>query len=147
MPPPARARCCGNTTGSRQYRAPVPATLFSNTTGINNTADGAAALQNNTTGSNNAATGAGALQNNTTGSNNAAVGAGALNSNTTGDDNTADGTGALLNNTTGNANTAVGRGALSLQHDRQLHDCRRPALRSRATPPAAPTPRSARLRC
>src|SRR4029077_7079714 len=49
--------------------------LFSNTTGVVNTADGLNALANNTTGSANTASGVAALANNITGGNNVALGA------------------------------------------------------------------------
>ena len=73
-----------------------------NTTGIENTAVGTAALLNNTNigGS--------------FGRDNTAVGYQALSSNTIGAFNTADGAQVLFNNTTGAFNTATGSGALSL---------------------------------
>jgi hypothetical protein len=51
--------------------------MFSNTTGMGNTANGDAALQNNTTGNFNTADGAAALVFNNTGNNNTALGDGA----------------------------------------------------------------------
>jgi len=86
--------------------------LFSNTTGSNNTANGAGALASNTKANNNTANGASALSNNTMGFNNTANGAGALQSNTTGSNNTANGTNALFHNTFGINNTANGTKAL-----------------------------------
>jgi len=95
----------------------VAALLF-NTTGINNTAVGAAALLNNSgftvdapnggPGSANTAVGARALFGNTTGFGNTANGAEALSNNTTGGGNTATGAFALNINTTGNSNIALG---------------------------------------
>jgi len=88
-------------------------TLFSNTTGSDNTATGRKSLFNNTIGNQNTAHGDEALFHNTTGSNNTATGHDTLQSNTTGSSNTADGEEALINNTTGTGNTADGVGALS----------------------------------
>jgi hypothetical protein len=104
-------------------------TLFSLTTGNNNTAVGSQALFSLTTGSQNTATGSQALKSNiagqntadgfqalalnTTGSGNTATGWRALVANTTGLHNTADGFSALLRNTMGNHNTASGDDALS----------------------------------
>ncbi len=82
--------------------------MFSNTTGINNTANGYQALFSNTTGINNTANGYQALFSNTTGINNTANGYQALFSNTTGSSNTANGVNALFSNTTGTYNTANG---------------------------------------
>src|SRR5205085_6633568 len=67
--------------------------LYSNTTGVRNTASGSQALYNNTT------------------SHNTATGFRALYSNTTGSSNTANGDAALYSNTTGSNNIAVGDGA------------------------------------
>jgi uncharacterized coiled-coil protein SlyX len=105
-----------------------PGTLFSLTTGTNNTAVGSQALFSLTTGQQNTAVGSQALKNNrandntahgfqalaltTTGFGNAATGFRALVGNTTGFHNTADGFSALLRNTTGNHNTATGDEAL-----------------------------------
>jgi hypothetical protein len=105
-----------------------PGTLFSLTTGTNNTAVGFQALFSLTTGQQNTAVGSQALRNNrandntadgfqalaltSTGFGNAATGFRALVSNTTGFHNTADGFSALLRNTTGNHNTATGDEAL-----------------------------------
>jgi hypothetical protein len=86
--------------------------LFNNTTGIDNTANGFAALFSNTTGNYNTADGVHALVNNTTASDNTAIGINALFANTTGHDNTANGFVALFSNTTGNFNTADGVHAL-----------------------------------
>ena len=83
----------------------------SNTTGVQNTATGAAALSNNTAADNNTATGVNALSSNTTGVQNTATGAFALDSNTTANNNTADGFQALVNNTTGTENTGIGESA------------------------------------
>jgi hypothetical protein len=63
--------------------------LSSNTTGPDNTANGAFALFSNTTGDQNTATGANALINNTTGEFNTANGVNALGPNTTGSNNVA----------------------------------------------------------
>ena len=87
-------------------------TLSHNTTGTQNTANGANALQNNTRGNDNTANGFEALVRNTSGSNNTANGSGALQSNTTGSGNTANGTNALFHNTFGINNTANGTKAL-----------------------------------
>jgi len=106
----------------RLTRAPAPGfhylntavglgALFSNTTGITNSAFGYALL-NNTTGSNDTALGYGALFSNTTGFNSTATGWHALSVNTTGGDNTATGYGVLDHNTTGSGNTADGMLAL-----------------------------------
>ena len=82
--------------------------LFSNSTGVSNTATGEQALESNTTGGFNTATGVAALFYNTTGSANTASGVDALLSNTTGDRNTASGDAALFNSTTGIGNAALG---------------------------------------
>ncbi len=86
---------------------------FANSTGYNNTANGALALTSNTTGAYNTANGLSALHSNTTGVNNSANGSSALHSNTTGYNNTANGLSALLSNTTGYFNTADGIFALN----------------------------------
>ena len=103
--------------------------LYSNTTGYNNTAIGSAALKANTSGLANTAIGSNslsnnttanfitavgnhALRNNTTGGNNTAVGSGALEFNSTGELNSAFGLDALKKNTTGSRNTATGVNAL-----------------------------------
>jgi hypothetical protein len=86
--------------------------LYSDTTGSYNTANGFEALYSNTNGSYNVANGMYALYSNTTGNWNTANGYEALYSNTTGGDNTASGSGALLLNTTGYENTANGVSAL-----------------------------------
>ena len=82
--------------------------MYSNTTGLGNTATGRDALYSNTTGLGNTATGRDALRNNTTASYNTAIGSEALTSNTTGDFITAIGHEALYNNATGDRNTAMG---------------------------------------
>jgi hypothetical protein len=82
--------------------------LFTNTTGVINTATGAGALYNNTTGSYNTASGKSAILGNTTGNNNSAVGNQSLLSNTTGGNNTGMGFESLFYNNTGSNNTAVG---------------------------------------
>lgn len=103
-----------------------PGTLAS-TTGVLNTAVGAAALQlnisgssnvgigrnallQNTTGSENTAVGISAMFDNLDGSHNVAVGAGALNDMSSGASNVALGSFALRNLTSGNGNIAVGSG-------------------------------------
>ena len=86
--------------------------LYTNTTGVGNTANGALALVNNTTGSSNTANGSAALVSNTTGGNNTANGYASLYSNTTGGNNTANGYASLYSNTTGGNNTASGFNAL-----------------------------------
>lgn len=88
------------------------AALFSNTSGYNGTATGVAALYSNTQGVFNTANGVQALFSNITGGFNTASGVQALFSNTTGGDNSADGEGALYSNTTGSGNTASGYEAL-----------------------------------
>ncbi len=88
------------------------AALLSNTTGDDNTAIGFQALDSNTTGSLYTANGVNALFNNITGSNNTANGVDALVSNTTGINNTANGFNALLNNTMGSNNAGIGVNAL-----------------------------------
>ena len=92
-------------------------TLFSNTTGASNTANGALSLYSNITGMNNTASGASAMYYNDTGSDNVAHGARALFSNTTGDANTATGAYALQNNVTGGYNTANGHNAMILNNE------------------------------
>ena len=86
--------------------------LFSDTTGVNDTAIGSAALHNNTTGSLNTASGFQALFSNTTGHDNTANGYQALYNNSTASFNTADGNQALYSNTAGYNNTASGYQAL-----------------------------------
>lgn len=87
--------------------------LYSNTSGIRNTAIGYQTLYSNTTGQCNAANGYCALYTNTTGSYNTAMGLDALRYNTTGSYNTATGLGALCYNTSGTVNTAAGYSALA----------------------------------
>jgi len=88
-------------------------TLYSNTTGSNNSANGFKALRVNTTGGNNTASGSVSLVSNTTGSYNTASGQAASYSNTTGSSNSAFGVSAIYSNTTGSFNTAIGRLALT----------------------------------
>ena len=83
-------------------------TLYSNTTGIDNTASGYQTLWSNTTGSNNTASGYQALVQNTTASFNSAFGYKSLYSNTTGGLNSAFGPFCLYSNTTGNYNSGYG---------------------------------------
>ena len=87
-------------------------TLYSNTTGVNNSGDGAFALNLNTTGNYNTADGFAALQNNNTGTGNSAIGDDALYANTTGGSNTVNGFVAMKSNNTGSYNTANGANAL-----------------------------------
>jgi len=82
--------------------------LYSNTTGAYNTANGYYSLFSNTTGAYNTANGYASLYSNTTGTNNTANGMYSLSSNTTGANNTANGYRSLYSNTTGNYNTANG---------------------------------------
>jgi hypothetical protein len=86
--------------------------LFSNSSGSNNSAVGGLAMFSNTTGNDNAAVGQNALASNTTASNNSALGQGALDANTTGTANSAVGQNALGANTTASNNSALGQGAL-----------------------------------
>jgi hypothetical protein len=86
--------------------------LVSLTSGIDNTADGGAALEYDTTGSSNTATGFNALNENVSGAFNTANGQGSLSSNRSGIANTGLGYQALHANTTGTANTANGYQAL-----------------------------------
>jgi hypothetical protein len=86
--------------------------LFSNTTGVRNSAFGVGALQSNNSGNFNSAFGYTALSSNTAGGSNSAFGIGALASNTLGISNSAFGSEAMLANTTGYRNTAVGGSAL-----------------------------------
>jgi hypothetical protein len=89
--------------------------LERNTTGIYNSAFGAAALNENTTGSYNTATGADALQGNRTGSFNTASGMQALQNARVTSFNVAIGY-QTLQNTTGEKNTAIGYSALGGIH-------------------------------
>ncbi|MBK8132600.1 MAG: hypothetical protein IPK48_07755 [Gammaproteobacteria bacterium] len=82
--------------------------LFSNTTGYNNTANGVQSLYSNTTGYGNTANGYFSLYSNTTGNYNTTNGYRSLYSNTTGNYNTANGRESLYSNTTGYNNTANG---------------------------------------
>ena len=81
--------------------------LYSNTTGSNNTANGYASLYSNTTGIFNTANGALTLYF-STGNYNTGNGNGALYKNTTGSQNTANGFRSLYNSLVGNQNTADG---------------------------------------
>jgi hypothetical protein len=81
---------------------------LSNTSGTQNTANGAFALFSNTVGIKNAANGNGALFRNTTGNSNTAIGFSALSENTTGNDNVALGRGAGSLQTTGSSNIFIG---------------------------------------
>jgi Chaperone of endosialidase len=85
--------------------------LYSNQTGISNTAAGSHALYKNTA-SYNTAVGYTALSGNVAGVENSAFGLGALSQGTDGSYNTAVGSGALLWNNGGNYNTAIGLVAL-----------------------------------
>jgi hypothetical protein len=109
--PPGLNALYSNTTGI-QNTANGAQTLFSNTTGTSNTATGLNALYSNTTGNYNTANGAQVLFSNTTGRYNTATGVSALSANTTGNSNTAYGFDALLSNTSGGGNTATGVEAL-----------------------------------
>lgn len=84
--------------------------LLNNTSGSDNTANGAFALQNNSSYLN-SAFGSSTLQSNITGLN-TGIGSAALFNNTVGDLNTAVGVNALYSNVDGSGNTAVGTGAL-----------------------------------
>ncbi len=76
-----------------------------------NTAVGYASLYSNTTGYQNSAQGAYSLYSNTTGYNNSAQGHASLYLNTTGNNNSAQGYRSLYSNTTGNQNSALGTSA------------------------------------
>jgi len=82
--------------------------LQNNTTGYQNSAQGAYALRYNTTGNYNTVNGYASLYNNTTGVQNTANGMYSLYNNTTGGYNTVNGYASLYNNTTGVHNTANG---------------------------------------
>jgi trimeric autotransporter adhesin len=86
--------------------------LYSNSTGLYNTAVGGNALTLNTTGGSNIAMGVNALGENTTGGANVGLGNGALFYNTTASYNTAIGGSALTYNTTGANNVAIGYNTL-----------------------------------
>lgn len=86
--------------------------LFTNTTGIFNTAIGAFTLQLNNLGRANTAVGYGTLYANENADFNTAIGNLALTRNTSGQRNTAIGNAALRSNTTATGNTAVGNWAL-----------------------------------
>ncbi|WP_428658173.1 hypothetical protein [Runella sp.] len=94
---------CSKLSGWRGYE-----TLFSNTTGLENTAFGSGSLYANTTGGVNAAIGYQALRDNSTGFGNTAGGGLSLRFNTTGFQNTATGNVSLYYNTTVYNNTANG---------------------------------------
>ena len=100
-----------NTSGSWNVANGAEA-LYTNSTGYFNTATGYSALNKNTIGDRNIANGSYALTNNTTGRLNAATGVDALFANTTGNENVANGFEALHNNTSGFSNTASGSDAL-----------------------------------
>jgi hypothetical protein len=99
-----------NTTGNNNT-ANGMGSLFGNTTGNNNVATGPYSLFGNTTGSDNTASGLSSLYNNTTGNNNVATGPYSLHKNTTGGNNTASGNTALRSNETGSYNVVMGSGA------------------------------------
>ncbi|MCO6162089.1 tail fiber domain-containing protein, partial [Flavobacterium sp. NRK F7] len=84
--------------------------MYTNTTGVGNTAVGVNTLYNHTADGA-TAVGINALYNNTTGVNNTSIGAYASNNNTTGFQNTSIGAYALYNNTTGANNTVIGQNA------------------------------------
>lgn len=86
--------------------------LGSNTTGYFNTALGVQSLYSNTDGFDNTAVGLNSLYNNSTGAQNTAIGLNSLFFNTSGNGNIAVGWSSLYHNTTGNSNTAVGFDAL-----------------------------------
>jgi len=86
--------------------------LYTNTTGNNNTAIGYLALRRNTTGYSNVAVGYSSLYSNTIGNGNVAAGYNSLYSNTTGYSNTAIGYSSLFYNTTGAGNVAIGVNAM-----------------------------------
>lgn len=88
-------------------------TLYSNTIGTANTANGFEALFSNTTGNSNIANGYQALYSNTGGSGNIVNGYQALYTNTTGSTNIANGFWALKYNTSGSENIAIGAEALN----------------------------------
>jgi hypothetical protein len=100
---------CYNCTGSDVVAMGVNS-MFSNTSGINNTAVGSGSSQNNQTGSGNVAIGANALFGISTNSHsfNTAVGNSALRGNTTGLFNIALGDSAGVTNTTGSRNILIG---------------------------------------
>src|SRR5208283_4489993 len=100
-----------NTSG-QENTANGAYSLASNTNGYNNTANGYEALYSNTSGGDNVANGVAALYANTSGNYNTASGQQALTSNTNGSYNTADGMYALNANTSGSDNTANGYAAL-----------------------------------
>ena len=87
--------------------------FFNNTSGSENTANGAFALYYNTTGHDNAANGQAALVNNTTGNDNTADGVTALDNNTTGNNNIALGSTAGFNLTTGDYNIDIGNNGIA----------------------------------
>jgi len=99
-----------NTTGY-QNTALGYTSLYKNTTGFNNIAIGYCASYSNTSGYKNSASGYRALYSNTTGKSNSAFGDFTLNSNITGSYNTAIGDQALTYNQYGHYNTAIGYNA------------------------------------
>ncbi|MCX6382367.1 MAG: tail fiber domain-containing protein [Armatimonadetes bacterium] len=100
-----------NTTGGNNT-ASGNSSLYFNTTGTDNTANGYQALSQNTVGIYNTANGSNALASNTTGNNNIANGYSTLGNNLTGSNNVANGYLSLSNNLTGSRNTANGHQAL-----------------------------------
>jgi hypothetical protein len=101
-----------NTTGTNNSAQGAYALSF-NTTGVNNSAQGAYALSSNTIGTNNSAQGVSSLSSNTIGANNSAQGVNSLYSNSTGSYNSAQGVYALSSNSTGSYNSAQGVSSLS----------------------------------
>jgi hypothetical protein len=99
-------------TGGYNNTANGYQSLFFNSTGSNNTSNGCLSLTSNSTGSANTANGVYALYHNSTGNQNTANGDSALYNNTTGSDLSANGYAALSSNTTGSNNTANGVYAL-----------------------------------
>ncbi|HLZ87778.1 MAG TPA: hypothetical protein VKQ52_11075, partial [Puia sp.] len=86
--------------------------MYSNTTGLGNTATGASALTFNTIGSFNTANGYSALGFSKTGIQNTAIGAYVLNYNSSGSNNTASGYQSLPQNDAGSSNTANGAASM-----------------------------------
>ncbi len=103
----------GNNTGTGNTSFGPGGVLYSNTSGIRNTAFGNTAMFNNTTGSFNTAIGRYALTSNTTGSSNVAIGETAGTGITTGSFNIAIGQGALLAAAASGYNVAVGQESMN----------------------------------